>query len=70
MFHFVEYITICNCTCKTRKFSVPQGFIFRPTLIIIYIIIINDSPEIKKKYKIYIFADDSNFIKTGDSVDE
>ena len=38
-----------------------------PTLFIIYI---NDLPEIFKHAKFILFADDANIIVTGDSVDE
>ena len=52
---------------KSIKFGVPQGSILGPLLFVIYI---NDIPEIFKLAKFILYADDANIILTGSNMSE
>jgi hypothetical protein len=64
-----QFVTIngSNSDKKALKFGVPQGSILGPLLFIIYI---NDLPNISKIAKFIMYADDANIIITGKSVAE
>ncbi len=62
--HRTQYVNINGrfSTQKSLKYSVPQGSILGPLLFIIYI---NDLPNISKIAKFILYADDANIIITG-----
>ena len=64
-----QYVSIdgTNSTTKHIKYGVPQGSILGPLLFIIYI---NDIPNISTLAKFILYADDANIIITGDSIEE
>ena len=64
-----QFVTVAgkDSTRKSMKFGVPQGSILGPLLFIIYV---NDLPQISKLAKFIMYADDANIIITGNSIDE
>ena len=64
-----QYVSIDGATSTHRgvTYGVPQGSILGPLLFIIYI---NDIPEINKLAKFILYADDANIIVTGTNISE
>ena len=64
-----QFVTIntYESTPKSMTYGVPQGSILGPLLFIIYI---NDLPQICELAKFIMYADDANIILTGNSLDE
>ena len=64
-----QYVSVnnCNSTSLSLKYGVPQGSILGPVLFIIYI---NDLPQISKLAKYVFFADDANLIISADTYSE
>ena len=62
----VQYVSIEGKTSshKDIKHGVPQGSILGPLLFILYI---NDFPNISNKVKFILYADDANIIITADT---
>ena len=63
-----QFVTVngSNSTTETIRYGVPQGSILGPLLFIIYI---NDIPEIAPFAKFILYADDANIILSGESID-
>ena len=64
-----QFVTIngSDSSTKAMKFGVPQGSILGPLLFIIYI---NDIPNILPTAKFILYADDANIILTGSNIAE
>ena len=64
-----QYVSIngAESTSLTVEHGVPQGSILGPLLFIIYI---NDIPEISESAKFILYADDANIIITADTIEQ
>ena len=64
-----QFVTVNGSDSKMEsiKYGVPQGSILGPLLFIIYI---NDIPEIAKYAQFILYADDANIILTANTIEE
>ena len=63
-----QYVSIdnCNSTTKTILTGVPQGLVLGPLLFLIYI---NNLHKCVKYFKTYHFADNTNILQSGKSLE-
>ena len=61
------HVNDANSSTRDLKYGVPQGSILGPLLFVIYI---NDMPQIYKFAKFILYADDANIFITGDNMNE